>query len=159
MITVGVISDTHIHGPDNELPAKVFEIFEDVDIILHAGDLTSPELLEELGRIAPVEAVKGNMDSLSLRKNLPSSKLLHLGSQDIGLIHGWGPPGGIRDRIREKFGPVGAIVYGHTHTPFAGLEGGVYFFNPGSTSRRPPGVPTVGKLWLGGGIKGEIIPL
>ncbi len=159
MLTIGVISDTHIRDSDNDLPARVFEVFEDVDIILHAGDLTSPGLLEELNRIAPVEAVRGNMDPLSLREILPFRKLLHLGNHDIGLIHGWGPPGGIRDRVREKFGPVGAIVYGHTHTPFAGFEGGGYFFNPGSTSRRPPGKPTVGRLQLGGGIKGQIIPL
>ena len=59
---IGLISDTHIPDRARILPTKVIEAFEDVELIIHAGDLTSPKVIEELEEIAPVMAVQGNMD-------------------------------------------------------------------------------------------------
>ena len=157
---LGVISDTHLDSPSQTVLPAVFTFFQGVDLILHAGDITSAAVLRSLETIAPVEAVAGNMDPLELRGLLPAKKVFSIEGLTVGLIHGWGPSRGIRERISREFENVQVIVYGHTHEPFAGFEGGVYFFNPGAASRKHPrGTATCGRLTIGDAIKGEILQL
>lgn len=151
---IGVVSDTHISNASSQdarrLLDKLKEVFTGVDTIFHAGDIVSLCFLEELKKIAPVEAVHGNMDLLDTLRALPEKKLLEVGRLKIGLIHGLGPPAGLRKRIVSKyFVKPDLIIYGHTHEPFDGTEGGIRFINPGSPNdKKFASVNTVGLLFI-----------
>ena len=84
---IGLISDTHIPDRAKVLPQNVIEAFNDVDLILHAGDLTSPRVIEELEEIAPVMAIQGNMDRVN-GIDLPKARVIEAEGLRIGLIHG-----------------------------------------------------------------------
>ena len=157
---IGVISDTHIPRAADWLPKKVCEDLKNVDLILHAGDITEKEVLERLKAIAPTRAVYGNMDSGEVRDLLPRKDIIDIGRFRIGLIHGFGPPFGMIERIRKEFGKMDAIVFGHTHAPMNEVKSGCLFFNPGSptekifTKENAYGIIEIGKE-----LKGEIIDL
>ncbi len=138
MVRIGVISDTHYIDIDKVvLPKKIKEVFEGVDIIFHAGDIISPKVLKELARIAPVLAVRGNMDLSDELIRLPQKLIENVEDVKIGLVHGWGPPSGIIDRISREFPPtVDCIVFGHTHSACSEKRGNVLFFNPGAAVDR-----------------------
>ena len=132
---IGIISDTHIKPEGENLPKEIFEIFKDVDLILHAGDLVNLTVLNMLSSIAPVEAVYGNMDSTEIRGELPKKKCLEIEGKKIGLTHGDGPPWGLRSRVADEFFGENPdiIVYGHSHAPEAiTTKDGILFINPGS---------------------------
>ena len=155
---VGIISDTHVPGAAPALPGKVFELFTGVDLILHAGDIVSQSVLDELGVIAPVEAVAGNMDGADLR--LPAKKVLTLGKFTVGLIHGKYRIDVQKEMIRKDFGAVDLIVYGHSHMPFWGRVGDVLFLNPGSpTDTRHAPYNSVALLTVGDELSAEIVRL
>ena len=155
---VGVISDTHVPAVARSLPAAVFELFQGVDLILHAGDILEMSVLDELGTIAPVEAVAGNMDGSEVCLNLPYKKIITLGKFRVGLIHGKYKIEVQREMIRKEFDDIDLIVYGHSHTPFWGKENNVYFLNPGSpTDKRYAPYNSVAILELGDELKAEII--
>jgi len=176
---IGVISDTHIvtggfgfrkvatqviykNKPElNYLREIVEKHFKGVERILHAGDLVEQEVLDLLEETAPVDAVCGNMDHGEMSAKLPVKKVLTLDGMRIGLIHGWGAPSGIVERVRREFKDVEAIVFGHTHSPINSLIGGVLMFNPGSpTDRRFAPFNSIGLLNIDSGkIAGEIIRL
>lgn len=129
---IGVISDTHIPRQAKELPKAVFERFKGVELILHAGDLTIPRVLDDLRQITPnIEAVTGNMDE---QVNLPIKRLINAGGLKIGLMHGWGSPIGVKNRIWNEFkeDTPNIIVFGHTHQPEKIAMHDVLFLNPGS---------------------------
>ena len=84
---IGLISDTHIPDRMKELPEKVFEAFKDVEMILHAGDITSQEVIEKLEEIAPVTAIQGNTDRI-VGLNLPKTAVVEAEELKIGVIHG-----------------------------------------------------------------------
>jgi uncharacterized protein len=155
---IGVLSDTHIPAILPALPPMVFDVFRGVDLILHAGDIVSLSVLDELKTIAPVEAVAGNMDDSQAYFSLPQKKVLKLGSRTVGLIHGKFRIDVQREMIRKEFGAVDVIVYGHSHTPFWGRIDGVYFLNPGSpTDTRHAPYNSVAILELGDEPRAEII--
>ncbi len=158
---IGVISDTHIPVACDELPASLRKIFQGTDLILHAGDLIEMGVLEELKKIAPrVEAVAGNMDSAPAHHILPPKKVIKAGQFSIGLIHGWGAPEHIEDRIRREFEKIDIIVFGHTHMPMNSTKNGILFFNPGSaTDKVFAKENTVGILELTSTIKATIIKI
>lgn len=138
---IGLISDTHIHEVDSEVGRNLLkllkEVFSGVDAIFHAGDILTIDFLSELEKIAPVEAVFGNMDPIATRNSLPEKKLIEVNNLTIGLIHGSGPPTGLRQRLLPSFYPrPDIIVYGHTHKPDDTHENGVWFINPGSPTDR-----------------------
>ena len=145
---IGVISDTHISQPNHALPKKIFEIFKDVDLILHAGDLTDKTVIDQLETIAPVEVVRGNMDSYQIP--YPIKKTLQLEEIRLGLIHGYGSPTDIRKRIAKEFDKdINIIVYGHSHAPDNEYDGNILFFNPGSpTDKRYAPYHSVGIIEL-----------
>ncbi len=138
---VAVLSDTHLrHG--QTLPPWVWEYIENVDLILHAGDITTPELLLDLKNIAPVEAVQGNCDGWELT-SLPDKKVITCGDLRIGLTHGaFGKGRNTPERALSVFQgeSVDAVVFGHSHIPYMEWEEGILLFNPGSPTdkRREP---------------------
>lgn len=155
---VGVISDTHVPTVARSLPAAVFDIFKDVDLILHAGDIVQLSVLDELRMIAPVEAVAGNMDDPEAQLRLPHKKIIPLGKFSVGLIHGKYKIDRQKALIRQEFDQVDLIVYGHSHTPFWGKVGDVYFLNPGSpTDMRHAPYNSVAVLEIDHELKAEII--
>jgi putative phosphoesterase len=155
---VGVLSDTHVPAAARSLPPVVFELFKNVDLILHAGDILDLSVLDELRTIAPVEAVAGNMDDSEVHLTLPTKKIILLGTIKVGLIHGKYKIDVQREMIRKEFDDIDLIVYGHSHTPFWGKVHGVYFLNPGSpTDKRHAPYNSVAILEVGDDLKAEII--
>lgn len=155
---VGVISDTHVPAIVKALPPVIFDIFKDVELILHAGDLVERSVLEELKAIAPVEAVAGNMDTIEIRQTLPAKKIVEIGRFRVGLIHGQGNIEGQKQRIRKEFDTVDLIVFGHSHIPFWGKVGDVLFLNPGSpTDKRWAPYNSVAVIEVGDELKAEIV--
>jgi hypothetical protein len=157
--TVGVISDTHVPIRAKKIPLRVFKVFENVDFIVHAGDLVQLSVIDELERLAPVLVVSGNMDGPEIRGKLPKLDSLKVFDWRIGVTHNpralFGM-GKMRE-IVEKNG-FDVLVYGHTHSSSMKWEKDVLFINPGSpTTPAPPFLakPTVGLLRL---TKEGIIP-
>jgi putative phosphoesterase len=133
--------------------------FRDVEKILHAGDFVDWSVSEYLSSLKELIAVCGTMDPPNIRKAFPPKRVIELKGFQIGLIHGGGSPFGIESRIREEFGEVNAIVYGHTHTPTNHQVRGILFFNPGSPTRSFNDRGTLGILHIGEKIEGEIIKI
>ena len=131
MITIGVISDTHLIEPDKWFREKALLCFADADIILHAGDLTSLSVLEIFSG-KTVHAVHGNMCGPKTRETLPSSKIIDVDSFRLALVHGVGYMPNIEDRLFDAFAPIDCIVYGHTHKPVCRRYGPTLMVNPGS---------------------------
>ena len=136
MTKVGIVSDTHWQADDGPLPPEIFEALQGIDLILHAGDLVSLEIIDQLSRIAPVHAVAGNMDGIEVRQQLPAKRILDIEMIRLGLIHGWGPPWGLPQRVLQEFPEdVGVVVFGHSHRPTREWIDGRLLFNPGSLLR------------------------
>ncbi len=154
---VGVISDTHLTGFDEKLKKIVDEQFKDVGLILHAGDLVDLQVLDIFaGR--EVKAVCGNMDYPSVREKLPETIHFELNGFKFGLIHGWGAPWFLEEKILAKIGKVDCLVYGHTHKAVNHKKDDVLFFNPGSaTERRFSPAKSLGILEIDKEIRGRII--
>jgi uncharacterized protein len=158
-VKIGVISDTHLTSCDERLKRLLKDIFRDVDLILHAGDLVDIKVLDAFAG-KEVKAVCGNMDLPSVRRALPRKLVLDLNNHKVGLIHGWGMPFGIEGKLLKEIGRVDCLVYGHTHRAANAVKDGILFFNPGSaTDTRFSSRNTVGMLEIGNGIRGEIIEL
>ncbi|RJS72413.1 MAG: metallophosphoesterase [Candidatus Syntrophoarchaeum sp. WYZ-LMO15] len=134
---IGVISDTHFQTGHERLPEEVVEALSEVDLIIHCGDFCVYGVFENLKGIGKGEVlgVCGNMDSEEVRKALPQRVVFELEGHQIGVIHGSGPPDGIKERIRGAFRDIEGIeliIYGHTHAPSNEVIEGILFFNPGS---------------------------
>jgi putative phosphoesterase len=131
MITIGVLSDTHLRGPEKWFREKVDRCFADADMILHAGDLTSLSVLEVFaGR--NVHAVHGNMCGPQTSEALPASKIIAVGNFRLALVHGADFMHNIEDNLFNAFAPIDCIVYGHTHRPVCHHYGPTLMVNPGS---------------------------
>jgi len=149
---LGVVSDTHGY-----FDPCLREMLAGVDAILHGGDVGSPEILDELRQIAPVHAVRGNVDSPEL--NLPLSLTLNLTWLQVEIVHilsvpqsdlgKWaglasrkGKPPQRRERFLKTFSEsTGAVVFGHSHAPCLVNLGGILFFNPGSAGKKRFSLP------------------
>jgi len=163
MVRIGVLSDTHL--PDSgEALAFLADLaagpLAGVDLILHAGDIVAPGVLVAFAP-CPVYAVRGNMDPAA--PELPVKRVVPVAGLQIGLIHGWGPPAGLPERIRREFAgmTLDCLVFGHSHAPLCRYEGGLLLFNPGSaTDRRGQPSTSVGLLEIENGrIHGRIVAL
>jgi hypothetical protein len=130
---IGLISDTHIPDRARILPQKVIEAFNNVELIIHAGDLTSPKVIEELETIAPVMAVQGNMDRVN-GIDLPRAKVIEIESLKIGVIHGEVYPRADTDQLLYLAKELGVdiLVSGHSHQPKIEQKDGILLLNPGS---------------------------
>jgi putative phosphoesterase len=108
------------------------------DLIIHAGDFTTADVLMELEALGPpVEAVHGNVDSWELVRRLPVEKTLRLAGNSIGIVHDAGPRAGRLARLRKAFPDADAVVFGHSHMPLHERDdSGFQIFNPGSPTER-----------------------
>ncbi len=155
---VGVISDTH-----GVLRPEVFEVFKQVDHIVHAGDVGEPGILIELAAIAPLTAVYGNVDDRELRQRLPQVAELELDGFAVVVTHGdqLGHP--TPEKLHAAFPKAEIIVYGHTHRPLLQLlDRTVTVMNPGGAGHPRFGLrPSVGIMELEAGIppRARLVPL
>jgi uncharacterized protein len=149
-VRVLVLADTHVRrGSSRRLPDAVYTELDRADVVLHAGDLTAPELLDELAGFAPVHAVLGNND-VELVGCLPVSDELVLGGVAVAMIHDSGPRAGREGRMARRFPGARIVVFGHSHIPEDRLgQEEQRLFNPGSpTDRRGQPRHTIGVLEL-----------
>ena len=155
---IGVIADTH-----GLLRPEVFEVFRQVDHILHGGDVGRPEILDELASIAPVTAVYGNTDGWDLRSRLPQVARVELDGFTIVVTHGDQLGSPTPENLQVAFPDAEIIVYGHTHRPLLTLvDVVVTVMNPGGAGPRRFDLPaSVGILELEPGIppRGRLVPL
>ncbi len=128
---IAVISDTHGH-----LPAPAARLLGDVSLIIHAGDIDTPEVLERLRRIAPTVAVRGNMDRGAWAKGLPSAEWIDVGGVRIYVRH-------ILEDIDLDPAAAGVdlVISGHTHRSAETRKNGVLYLNPGSACLPRAGNP------------------
>ena len=147
MTTIGVIADTH-----GLLRAEVRQWLHGCDLILHAGDIGKEEVLTGLERIAPVIAVRGNIDTDNWAQRLKEREVIEVAGKRICLLHN------IKDLNLEAEGVFDAIVFGHSHKPLLETKEGVFYFNAGSAGPRRFKLPiAVGKLMLSAtGISAEV---
>jgi putative phosphoesterase len=131
MITIGVLSDTHLLEPDKRFREKIKHCFSGADMILHAGDLTSLSILDAFDT-KEIHAVHGNMCGPKTTAALPASKIIEVRGLQIALIHGYGYMHNTEERLFDLFGPVDCIVYGHTHKAVCHKFGPTLMLNPGS---------------------------
>ncbi len=143
MITIGVLSDTHLSGPSQVFREKVKRCFADVDMVLHAGDLTHISVLEAFGN-KEVHAVHGNMCGYQAQVDLPGKKIIEVNGFQIGLTHGTGYYHNIEERLYNAFGPLDCIVYGHTHKAVC------HYYCRGKTGRKYSycGAHRMKNLWM-----------
>ncbi len=136
---IGVISDTHGLLRDEALGR-----LQGCDLILHAGDVGNPAVLEELGQIARVIAVRGNMDKGPWAHKLEEIEYVSVESRQICVIH---------DIDRLDLDPAAAgiqvVIHGHSHKPAVEWEDGVLYLNPGSAGPKRPDLPiSMALLWI-----------
>lgn len=128
---IGIISDTH-----GLLRAQVFEAFDGVEHILHAGDVGEVEILDELAAIAPVTAVWGNVDGWDIHSRVPEVASVELGGVHAVVIHGmqFGSP--TPEKVAAAHPDAGLVVFGHSHRPLIKQVGRTLAVNPGSAGRQ-----------------------
>ena len=133
-----VLADTHIPRRARGLPEALFPHLKRADLILHAGDLLSASLLDELALYTSVRAVKGNVDPPEV--DLPETLEFDFGGVRVAMIHDSGRKEGRRRRLARRFPGARVIVFGHSHIPFLEDEDGLLLLNPGSPTdkRRQP---------------------
>ncbi|UCE95381.1 MAG: metallophosphoesterase family protein [Candidatus Bathyarchaeota archaeon] len=140
MKQIGLISDTHIPARAKAIPGKVFDIFRDVSLIIHAGDLTRLSVIEELKQMAPVLAVHGNMDTRAVKKRMPLVNSIDVYDWKIGVTHSLSfffRSNRFSDTIEKRGFHV--FVSGHIHKPSLKYKNGMLLINPGSpTNPIPP---------------------
>lgn len=157
---VAVLSDTHIPYAAPAISGRALAVLAGIDAIIHAGDYQDIAVVKTLESLAPFYGVYGNMDGHEIREILPEKRIIKLEGFSIGLIHGWGSPKGLEDRILSSFKNehVDAIVYGHSHNPSNHNINNILLFNPGSpTDKRFASRNSLGILTIDTTISGEII--
>jgi uncharacterized protein len=151
-VLIAVISDTHLPRGNRALPAACVERLRNADLILHAGDLMTADVLADLRALGPpLQAVHGNVDDEQVRRLLPSARLVDAGGARIAITHDAGPAVGRLERLRLRFADADAVVFGHSHVPLHERDdSGFQIFNPGSpTDRRRQRVHTMGLAHVG----------
>ena len=151
MYRIGVISDTHRFVRPEALAALA-----GVEHIVHAGDIGSPVVVEALRRVAPVTAIRGNVDSGDWARQFPGTAVVELGGVLIYVIHN------IKELdLDPSAAGFSAVIYGHSHDPMQETRNGVLYFNPGSAGPHRFYLPvSIGHLTIHNeSISGEIIHL
>ena len=141
------------------MPEDLGPYLQSADLILHAGDLMDPALLDELAGYAPVRAVRGNLDPPDL--DLPETLEFDFGGIRAAMIHDSGRKQGRRRRLRRRFPEARVVIFGHSHIPFLEDEESLMLLNPGSpTDRRRQPRHTFALLRAQAGrVRAEILPL
>jgi uncharacterized protein len=159
---LAVIADTHMPRGVRRLPDVCIDRLAAADLIVHAGDFTGAEVLEEMSSLGPpIEAVHGNMDDLKLVEWLPERRTAEVEGVRIGIVHDGGPARGRLGRLRRSFPDADAVVFAHSHMPLHEREEGFQIFNPGSpTERRRAPAHTMGMARVEeGSIEFELVAL
>ncbi len=157
---IGVISDTHIPH-FKKLPETIWEHFAEVELIIHAGDLSILSVLDELETLAPVVAVQGNVEHEEVMLELPIKREIVVGHCRIGIVHIlWDTHNRVRV-ARQEFPHARCVIFGHSHIPWNQDIDGQLLFNPGSaTDRRRQPRCSIGLLYVDDeakSVRGEII--
>ena len=140
MHVIGVISDTH-----GLLRPEIPKIFKNVDLILHAGDIGRPEILQELNQIAPTISVRGNNDTGDWAKRVPVRKTIQIEDVSILILHD------INELPERRNPQIRIVVSGHSHRPSIERTEGILFLNPGSAGSRRFSLPvSVARLKIDG---------
>jgi putative phosphoesterase len=130
---IGVIADTHLRT-FSEMQQELIRVLSKVDLIVHAGDIVTLDIIRGLETLAPVRAVCGNMDLPEVKSRLPETHVFEEAGRRIGIVHGSGSPRDIQERIGQLFHGVDVVIFGHTHVPANKMVGKTLFFNPGSAA-------------------------
>ena len=148
---LGVISDTH-----GQLRPEAVQALRGSDRILHAGDVGASEILDTLKHIAPVTAIRGNVDTGPWARALPETEVVEAGGLSIYMLHDLG-----RLDLKPEAAGFRAVVYGHSHQPKIAERNGVLYFNPGSAGPRRFHLPvSVGRLRITAGkVRAELMEL
>lgn len=148
---VGVISDTH-----GLLRPQAVEALASSQLLIHAGDIGSPEILPSLSRLARVEAVRGNVDTGAWARSMPETTAVEVQEHILYVLHDLK-----QLDLDPRVAGFGVVISGHSHVPANEMHDGVLYFNPGSAGPRRFRLPvSVGKLWISPqGIRGEIVLL
>jgi putative phosphoesterase len=134
---VAIIADTHLPRGARRIPDDCVERIRAAELVIHAGDFTAPEVLEEIESLGPpVVGVHGNVDTAELRRHLPEALMVDAGDARIGVVHDAGPAKGRIERMRARFPEADAVVFGHSHIPLHEDRDGFQIFNPGSPTDR-----------------------
>jgi uncharacterized protein len=142
---IGILSDTHLASITEDFKETIKRVFDGVDMIIHAGDITGLSVFNYLSNWE-LKAVRGNMDDFDLYNLLPEKRIENIMGKNVGIIHGKGSPRGIEEVVLREFQNVDLIIYGHSHVPLETKKGDVLLFNPGSYRRGYSYHGTVGIL-------------
>ena len=147
---IGVISDTH-----GLLRPEALVALAEAEHILHAGDVGDVEILDALREIAPVTAIRGNVDVSGACGELPATEMVELAGKLFYMVHS------VHDLdIHPKAAGVDVVVSGHSHKPSVEMKGGVMYLNPGSAGPRRFALPvTVGLVTVGDVVKARIVEI
>jgi uncharacterized protein len=141
-VRVGLVSDTH-----GLMRPEAIAALKGSDLIIHAGDIGSPHVLERLRELAPTHAVRGNIDTEPWAMAIPECEIVRVGGQRLFVLHDISELS--IDPMREGYG---AVIFGHSHRPSAEIRDGVLFVNPGSAGPRRFRLPvTVASIVVSGG--------
>jgi len=134
---LAIIADTHLPRGTRRLPNACVAHLKEADLIVHAGDLSTLTVLEELRSYGEVIAVHGNVDDREVRATLPQAATFDAAGATIAVVHDAGPRGGRLNRLRRRFPGAGAVIFGHSHIPLhERTPDGFQIFNPGSPTDR-----------------------
>ncbi len=152
-MNIVAISDTHAPRRWKSCPPRVAGYLRQADLILHAGDVCTASVLDELAQYAPVHAVLGNNDGPDVAAwGAPETLDLELAGLKVSMIHDSGPSAGRLRRMRRRFPEAGLVVFGHSHIPLDESADGLRILNPGSpTDRRRQPHGTIALLTVAGG--------
>ena len=158
---LAIISDTHLPRGGRRLPDACLERLTAADAIIHAGDLSTVQVLAQLQALGPpVTAVHGNVDDAATRAALPETAQLRFAGATIAVIHDAGPRQGRAARMARRFPDADVVVFGHSHLPLIETEpGGLTIVNPGSPTERrraPQHTMAIGTAPDGGGGEGGL---
>ncbi len=158
---IAIISDTHLPRGSRALPAACVERLARADLIVHAGDFSRIEILEQLRTHGPVVGVFGNTDDALLRAVLPEATHIAAGARKLAVVHDGGPSQARLRRLRARFPEADAVVFGHSHIPsHERADDGFQIFNPGSpTDRRSQPRHTMGVCHADDELTFELIDL
>jgi putative phosphoesterase len=137
-VRLAVIADTHMPRGPRRLPDACVARLRAADLILHAGDLMTLDVLRGLEALGDVRAVHGNVDDAATRRALPERLEIEAAGARIGMVHDAGPAKGRLARLRRRFPGCAAVVFGHSHVPLHERDpaDGFQIFNPGSPTER-----------------------
>jgi putative phosphoesterase len=145
-VLIAIVADSHLPRGRRELPDRCLALLREAELILHAGDISTVAVFEELSALGPpLVAVHGNVDEPELRERLPGDLEIELDRARLAMTHDAGPAQGRVARLRRRFPDADAVVFGHSHIPLLDAFESFQIFNPGSpTDRRRQPQHTMG---------------